>query len=302
MKFFIIILVSFPFLFLHAQKPKATKPNSSVIVKPYPDTSTTVKLYPDKHINEEKTYLDKHFSEEYKGAYFNISLVSFPSATVSYWETKSEGSSYIYLKDINSEFSHCIGGEIEFYYDRLFLRGIYQSGSYEFKNAGTDKNYTLGLDLGIDFRSTDQSFNGILSFGYRNIQVKRDYYENFATDNSSLDFSELILGIIIKSMPNKRGFIFNVEVDFSIKGIPSMFEGEDFEHVGLGIILECGARFKTIPISITAGINFFAYQFEYQKPPPYQGPPRLSDLAPEKLKADGTYGVALKLAYMFNWR
>ena len=152
--------------------------------------------FPSVALNQSQESSTYNYKDEtYQGSYLNISLISFPSATLTYWDKKSEYDDHVYLDNANSKVSHNIGGEIDFYAGKLFVRGIYQFGSYMYTNSGTARNYLWAIDIGTVIGNDNSSFNEIPALGYHTVVVKRD---NDSTDTgiSKLNSSELIFGII----------------------------------------------------------------------------------------------------------
>jgi hypothetical protein len=234
-------------------------------------------------------------SEEYdwkNGVYFNLTVASFPSFTDSYWENELGK-----LERTKSELGHSSGAEIEFCYSKFFLRGVYQTGHYKYKNSGIANHYLAGLDLGFFFfGDISESAHGVFAFGYRNLRIQREYEKVFTPDNSALRYTEPIIVIILRSNPTKSGFIFNFETDLSFRGIPAAFT-EDTEHLGVSFFLDIGARFGAIPLSLTIGGEVLIYEPGYAKI--IEKRPSIASIY-KKAEVDATFGAILKLSYILE--
>ena len=233
-------------------------------------------------------------------SYLNFIFKSFPSFSYTFMESRQESGDpyqppYTALSEMTSKISHSLGGEIDFFYNNFFLRGLYQYCNYKFNNLGTSTNHYWGIDLSL-FVEQYKSMYTVFALGYRYIHAKREYSETFQTFNSNLSYSEPIIVIILGSHLDQSGFVVNAETDLNILGIPNIFNAYgETKHLGFGFILDFGVRFSAIPLSLMIGGEIQAYQFKYTSTR-RSTVPTFADIY-KKAKIDATYGVTLKLTY-----
>ena len=235
-----------------------------------------------------------------KVSYLNFTYKSFPSFSYTFMESRQESGDpyqppYTALSEMTSKISHSLGGEIDFFYNNFFLRGLYQYCNYKFNNLGTSTNHYWGIDISL-FVEQYKSMYTVFALGYRYIHAKREYSEFFQTFNSNLSYSEPIIVIILGSHLDKSGFVINAEADLNILGIPNIFNAYgETKHLGFSFFLDFGVRFNAIPLSLMIGGEIQGYQFKYTSTR-ISTVPTFADIY-KKAKIETTYGVTLKLTY-----
>lgn len=157
--------------------------------------------------------------------------------------------SYSPVEKVNAEPGISLGPEIELFLSYFFIRGHYIQGRYRF-DVGDIKRADMGVDFGVEY-ANDKARVGLF-VGWRSMQV---LYENWTSVNIEEDtISDFIFGFILRSTPDKPGFIVNMEGAFGFK----IFSGyEDINIVE--VELDFGYRFKAIPLAIMVGYGAWGY-------------------------------------------
>lgn len=192
------------------------------------------------------------------------------------------------IAEVRSDIGTSLGPEFEYYKEGFFLRGFYLFGKYNFDKGKADRN-DMGVDVGYKF----------FFLGFRQMDASFKFMDADITDHS---ISDLVFGILLRSRPDKSGFIANFEMVGGVRGVFGSWSSKPLKEP---LIVESeigvGYKFKTIPLAFNIGYGAWIYEKpirEYETTFVISGR-RVEGYGATEFWTDGSHGPTFKIAYDF---
>ena len=196
------------------------------------------------------------------------------------------------IEEANSDPGILLGSELELLYLNFFIRGSYLQGRFGF-NIGDVKRDDIGTDIGIE--QVQGSLRAGIFVGWRKMMVS---YSDWRSENIEEDnISDVVLGFIIRTTPDKVGFRVNIEGAFGLKLFFGKGAMEDI--IVADVPVDFGYRFNALPLGINVGYGIWYYYLPTSEVDEHYN--RIWGKTFRYIEGQGnlTHGPILKIGYSF---